>query len=291
VTRRIWATIPQFNRSFDLTRQLAARADDLGLRGIMCFDHLIPIGHATRPTLEGAAALGAIAAAASVPVGSMVTRVTLRPPEVTAAIAATLADVGMPGSVLGLGVGDRLSEDEARRFGLSSLDLPARLEVLTRTIDLVRGQSPDLEVWIGGRHRRLRELTARVADGWNAWGATIDELAAEGSEIWGNAERAVAISWGGVVLIAADEKSLAAAIQKRGGAEGVIAGTPAVVVTHLLEIAAIADQLVLTMLPHHPDTWELFASEVIPHLEGSGGARGQEEPRGQGSADPGTGAY
>jgi alkanesulfonate monooxygenase SsuD/methylene tetrahydromethanopterin reductase-like flavin-dependent oxidoreductase (luciferase family) len=110
-------------------------------------------------------------------------------------------------------------------------------------------------------------VTAQRADGWNAWDASIADLAAEGSEIWSNADRPVVISWGGVVLIAADDKSLEAAVQKRGGTEGVIAGTPEVVVTRLREIAAIADQLVLTVLPHHPDTWELFATDVIPHLQ------------------------
>jgi alkanesulfonate monooxygenase SsuD/methylene tetrahydromethanopterin reductase-like flavin-dependent oxidoreductase (luciferase family) len=186
---------------------------------------------------------------------------------VTAAIAATLASVGIEGSVLGLGVGDRLSADEAHRFGFPTLDLSARLDLLARTIDLVRAQSPELEIWIGGRHHRLREVTAQRADGWNAWDASIADLAAEGSEIWSNADRPVVISWGGVVLIAADDKSLEAAVQKRGGTEGVIAGTPEVVVTRLREIAAIADQLVLTVLPHHPDTWELFATDVIPHLQ------------------------
>lgn len=261
-----WLTIPQFDRSFDAIRELALGASGLGLSGLFCFDHLIPIGNPARPTLEGAATLGAIAAVSTVPIGSLVTRVTLRPPEVTAALSVTLSDVGGAGAVLGLGVGDRMSEDEAVRFGMDQPKLSARLGLLERTIALVRQSNPGLRVWLGGRHPRVREAAARLADGWNAWGVDVEAFASEAAEVRANAVRAVTISWGGGVLLAPDEGALEREVAKRGSREGLIAGTPRTIVSRLAPIAGLADQMVISVLPNRPDNWQLFANEVLGQM-------------------------
>jgi alkanesulfonate monooxygenase SsuD/methylene tetrahydromethanopterin reductase-like flavin-dependent oxidoreductase (luciferase family) len=261
-----WLTIPQFDKSFDATQELAARASSLGLGGVFCFDHLVPIGQPQRPVLEGAATLGAVAAISSVPVGSLVTRVTLRPPPVTAGLATTLRAICGNQAILGLGVGDRLSEDEALRYGMERPGLSERIEVLETTISLIRQNTPDLQLWVGGRHPRIREVAARLADGWNAWGATPDEFASEAAGVLAQSHRDLTISWGGGILLAASSEALTQEVANRGNSEGVIAGTPERVATRLAEIAAVADRMVVSVLPNRPANWELFTTEVLGRL-------------------------
>jgi alkanesulfonate monooxygenase SsuD/methylene tetrahydromethanopterin reductase-like flavin-dependent oxidoreductase (luciferase family) len=261
-----WLTIPQFDKSFAATQELAKRASSLGLAGVFCFDHLIPIGEAQRPVLEGAATLGAVAAISSVPVGSLVTRVTLRPPPVTAGLATTLRAVCGKQAVMGLGTGDDLSEDEALRYGMELPGLSERIAVLEGTISLIKQNSPDLQVWVGGRHPKIRDVAARLADGWNAWGATPDEFASEAAGVLAQSRRDLTISWGGGILLAGSSEALAQEVAKRGSSEGVIAGTPELVTMRLAEIASIADQMVVSVLPNRPANWDLFATEVLGRL-------------------------
>ena len=261
-----WLTIPQFDNSFAATRELAAGASSLGIAGLFCFDHLVPIGNPQRPVLEGAATLGAVAAISSVPVGSLVTRVTLRPPPVTAALATTLRAVGGNQAVLGLGAGDRLSGDEAVRYGMEQPGFSERIAVLEMTISLIRQNTPDLQVWVGGRHPRIRDVAARLADGWNAWGATPAEFALEAAGVLAQSRRDLTISWGGGILLAGSSEALAQEVAKRGSIDGVIAGTPEKVTARLAEIAAVADRMVVSVLPNRPANWDLFATEVLGRL-------------------------
>lgn len=261
-----WLTIPQFERSFEPILELASGASELGLSGLFCFDHLVPIANPVRPVLEGAATIGALAAVATARVGTLVTRVTLRPPEVTAALSSTLSDIGGAEAVLGLGVGDRISEAEALRFGMEMPKLSKRMELLEQTISLVRHANPGLLIWLGGRHPRVRAAAARLADGWNAWGADPEDFALEANEVRINAVRDVTITWGGGLLLAASEEALEGEIAKRGSRQGVIAGTPKTVVSQLAPIADIADQMVVSVLPNRPDNWNLFANEVLARM-------------------------
>jgi alkanesulfonate monooxygenase SsuD/methylene tetrahydromethanopterin reductase-like flavin-dependent oxidoreductase (luciferase family) len=74
-------------------------------------------------------------------------------------------------------------------------------------------------------------------------------------------------TWGGSVLIAPDSESLADLIVRRGGTEGVVAGTPEVVAASLNRlVAAGAEELVVSVLPNRRATWELFSAEVLPRL-------------------------
>lgn len=266
MTVRVSLTIPQFADSLDATQNLAANAASLGFGGLMCFDHLVPIGNPRRPVLEGAATLGAIAAISTVPVGSLVTRVTLRLPPITAGLAATLSAIGGSQAILGLGAGDRLSEDEAVRYGMQQPRFSERMRLLETTISLIRKTVPSLQIWVGGRHPRIREVAARFANGWNAWGAPPDEFSREAAEALAKAERDLTISWGGGIVIAADPDAVATEVANRRSTEGLIVGTPPVVTRRLAEIATTADHIVVSVLPNKPANWELFATEVLGRL-------------------------
>ena len=257
-------TVPQFSADPQHLLALAAGASGYGLRGLFAFDHLVPLGDPHRPVFELTSLLGALGASAKVTVGSLVMRVTLRPPEISAAAAATLATLAPGRAVLGLGVGDSMSAEEGNRFGQTLPTLDERLSLLRATIAAVRSVAPTLPVWVGGRHRRLRELAAQLADGWNAWGAPVEELAAEAEEVRAMAgSRPFVVSWGGTLLLARDEASLEKQIRERGGSRGTIAGTPSKIRSHLERVGSVTDEVIVSVVPNRPPNWELFSQAVL----------------------------
>jgi alkanesulfonate monooxygenase SsuD/methylene tetrahydromethanopterin reductase-like flavin-dependent oxidoreductase (luciferase family) len=271
VNHPVSLTAPQFASSPESTLDLARSLGSLGLTGMFAFDHLVPIGDPRRPVLEGASTLGAIAATATARVGSLVIRATLREPAITAGIAAALAAIAPGRSVLGLGAGDKMSEDEAVRYGMDRPALTARISILEETIALTRLTAPDLPIWVGGRHPKVRALAAASADGWNAWGASPDELLQESDAVRAEAGREILITWGGGVLLAPDQDTLDAAVTARGGPEaiaraGLTVGTPTRIVEHLAALAATADELVVSVLPNNRENWLLFSRDVLTHL-------------------------
>ena len=271
MTHPVSLTAPQFASSPESILDLARSLGSLGLTGMFVFDHLIPLGDPRRPVLEGAATLGAIAAASAARVGSLVTRATLRPPSITAGIAAALAAIAPGRGILGLGAGDKMSEDEAVRYGMNRPNLTERIRLLEETIALTRLAAPTLPVWVGGRHPRVRTIAATRADGWNAWGASSEELSRESEQLRAEAGRDIKITWGGGVMLAPDQSSLDGAVAARGGIEavtkaGLTAGTPAQIVDHLSNLAIAADELVVSVLPNNRENWLLFSRQVLPHL-------------------------
>lgn len=250
-------TIPQFSESPGHAVELATRARDLGFAGIFAFDHLVPIGDPHRPVLESFAAIGALAAKSSVRVGSLVVRVTLRPPEVTAAAAATWTSIADGQVVLGLGIGDAQTADEAERFGHRQLGLDHRLEILEETIAAIRTAAPEVPIWVGGRHRRVRELARRLADGLNGWLTPLEEIAGELRR-----QQGFITSWGGTLLLAPDQDQLDHLVSRRGGSEGAIAATPETIGAQLSPIASQVDEMVLSVVPNRPGNWELLAQSL-----------------------------
>ena len=270
MTHPVSLTAPQFSNSPESALELARSLVPLGLTGIFVFDHLVPLGDSRRPVLEGAATLGALAATADARVGTLVTRATLRHPSITAAIGASLAAIAPGRSVLGLGAGDRLSDDEAMRYGMDRPALAERLVLLQETIEQIRVAAPSLPIWVGGRHPKVRRVAA-LADGWNAWGATVKELEQEAAELRSEAGTGITVTWGGGVLLAPDQDTLDSLVTARGGIEsitagGITAGTPGSIIEHLASLAAVAGELVVSILPNVPDNWRLLSREVLPFL-------------------------
>ena len=271
MTHPVSLSAPQFASNPESTLDLARSLGSLGLTGMFVFDHLVPIGDPRRPVLEGASTLGAIAATATARVGSLVTRATLRAPVITAGVAVALAAIAPGRSVLGLGAGDKMSEDEAVRYGMNRPGLSERIALLEETIDLTRVMAPTLPIWVGGRHPKVRAVAAARADGWNAWGATPVELSQESDSVRAGADREIKITWGGGVMLAPDQDALDAAVAARGGVEavsraGLTAGTPARIIDHLAALAATADELVVSVLPNNRENWLLFSRGVLPQL-------------------------
>lgn len=240
MTVPISVTLPQFKYHASFL-QAGAEAEHLGLAGAFVVDHLAAPFDPSRPVLEAAAALGALAASTTrLKVGTLVMRTPLRGPGVSAAIAATAAMVAPGRVVLGLGVGDRIAEGESARFGLAPIGLAERIQSLRTTIALVRTQAPGVVVWVGGRHERIRRAAAELADGWNCWDAPLAEFSTSATEVREWAGRPLTVSWGGVVRIGEDLDSRVGEL-------------------HSL-VDAGADELVLSVVPNRDaaNSWQRF---------------------------------
>ena len=253
-------TIPQFSADPSFALHLAEAAADLGFGGIFVFDHLVPIGDPERPVLEAFATLGALAARSTVRIGSLVVRATMRPPEVTAAGVSTWAAIARHGLAVGIGIGDSQTADEAERYGQTQLRLAERIDVMRETIAAIRAAAPSVPIWVGGRHPRVREVASELADGWNGWMVPIDEIETETSAF--GAKTGFTTSWGGTLLLAPDQVSLERLLERRGGSEGAIAGTPPEIANHLRAISEHVDELVVSVVPNRLDNWRLLAESI-----------------------------
>jgi len=217
------------------------------------FDHLWPLGAPTRPALECWTLLAAVAAevggrAGGFRVGTLVTRAGLRAPALVARMAATVGQVAGVPPIVAVGRGDLGNRDENRAFGLPFGGAAERSRAVEDTVAALRGPlagSPAPEVWVGGTGPSGRELAGRLADAWNGWGLTPEELAAGLTAVRRAAAEAgrdpatVAGTWGGQVLVAPEPAEAEAMLARWGTGRPpgevarVIAGTPETVLARL----------------------------------------------------------
>lgn len=256
-------TGPQFSASADPLLDWARFSEDAGFNGIFVFDHLVPLGDPRRPVLELTGALGAVAAiTTSITVGTLVMRAPMRGPGISAGVAASLGAVAPGRAVIGLGAGDRLSRQEAGRFGQEPGPLTARLGQVRETALAIRAANVGASVWIGGIHPSVRRLANEVADGWNAWSVTVDEFSELAADLSSGVER----TWGGAIIVGTDAGDVESAVRRRGTADGAIVGTVPEVAAELRRfVSAGASRLVLSVLPNRPDRWEV-ASGLLAEL-------------------------
>ena len=249
-------TLPQFSERPGPAVEACLDARGLGFGGVFVFDHLWPLGQPGRPALEGWTLLAALAAAVGrepggaggFRVGTLVTRAGLRAPAMVARMAATVGQVAGAGAIVGVGRGDLANRAENLAYGLPFGDAAERSRVLEATVAALRGPlagMPPPEVWVGGTGPGALALSGRLADAWNGWARTPEELAAGLAAARAEAERAgrdpatVAATWGGQVLVAPDRREaadrLARWVADRPPAEAarVVAGDPATVLARL----------------------------------------------------------
>ena len=263
-------TLPQFSERPGPAVEACLDARGLGFGGVFVFDHLWPLGQPSRPALEGWTLLAALAAevgrrpegsgaprrgapvdrggSGGFRVGTLVTRAGLRAPAMVARMAATVGQVAGAGAIVGVGRGDLANRAENLAYGLRFGDAAERSRVLEATVAALRGPlagTPPPEVWVGGTGPGALALSGRLADAWNGWARTPEELAAGLAAVRAEAERAgrdpatVAATWGGQVLVAPDRREaadrLARWVADRPPAEAarVVAGDPATVLARL----------------------------------------------------------
>jgi phthiodiolone/phenolphthiodiolone dimycocerosates ketoreductase len=221
---------------------------------VFVFDHLWPLGGPrTRPALECWTLLAAVAAATgraagAFQAGTLVTRAGLRSPALVARMAAGVGQVAGVPPIIGVGRGDLANRPENLAFGLPFGTPADRTRAVEDTVAALRAPlagSPRPEVWVGGTGPGARELAGRLADGWNGWALTPEELAAglagvrRAAEAAGRDPAAVAGTWGGQVLVAPDRREAADRLARWGAdrppaeVARVVAGDPDEVLARL----------------------------------------------------------
>jgi alkanesulfonate monooxygenase SsuD/methylene tetrahydromethanopterin reductase-like flavin-dependent oxidoreductase (luciferase family) len=252
--------LPQFSAEPGPALAACRDAHRLGFGGAFVFDHLWPLGAPGRPALEGWTLLAALAAevdhqpggAGGFRVGTLVTRAGLRAPALVARMAATVGEVAGVPAVIGVGRGDPDNRDENLAYGLPFPGPAERSRAVADTVAALRGPlagSPPPEVWVGGVGAGGQELAGRLADAWNGWARTPEELAAGLAAVRRAAERAgrdpagVAGTWGGQVLVAPELREAEARLARwgegrpPGEAARVLAGDPGTVTARLRALA------------------------------------------------------
>jgi alkanesulfonate monooxygenase SsuD/methylene tetrahydromethanopterin reductase-like flavin-dependent oxidoreductase (luciferase family) len=253
-------TLPQFSAEPGPALAACRDARRLGFAGAFVFDHLWPLGAPGRPALEGWTLLAALAAevghrpggAGGFRVGTLVTRAGLRAPALVARMAATVGQVAGVPAVIGVGRGDPANQDENLAYGLPFPGPAGRSAAAAETVAALRGPlagSPRPEVWVGGVGPDAQELAGRLADAWNGWARTPEELAAGLAVVRRAAERAgrdpagVAGTWAGQVLVAPERREAEARLARwgegrpPGQAARVVAGDPGTVTARLHALA------------------------------------------------------
>jgi alkanesulfonate monooxygenase SsuD/methylene tetrahydromethanopterin reductase-like flavin-dependent oxidoreductase (luciferase family) len=272
---RLGISLPVFTADPARPLAVAVRAAAAGFDGVFAPDHLFPPvfyppSGPDRPALETFTILAAVAARhPDLRVGTLVARVTLRPPGILAKQAASLAAMSRAGAILALGTGDRASAPEHETFGIELPPAAERIAILAETMDalgaLFRGGAyaggehvPALagpllppgsaERWVGGLSEPVLAVAARSADAWNGWGLDAEAFGAAAARLRRMAgERTVPPTWGGIALVGRDRAELGRLVDERLASgrslEGVWVGTSA-------ELRAFVDALAA-----HGATW------------------------------------
>lgn len=268
-------TLPQFTSNEDALTAAAVRAEAAGLDSMWVFDHLWPLsGGKERPVFEAWTTLAFLAARTErITIGTLVTRAALRNPTLTAHMAATVAALARGRLVVAVGSGDARSRAENVAFGYPYEGAAQRRDQLAATVEAltaVRPPSADPapRVWVGGRSPAARALAGWRADGWNGWGGTPAELAADVAAVRAAAgTRRVELSWGGIVVLGRNESEARELPGPRGGDDHISGGPKRVAEALAARAGAGATHLIVTF----PDAgtrpvYELLAHEVRPHL-------------------------
>ena len=194
---KVGLTLPQLQEHPEACIEVAALAERAGIDGVFAFDHLWAIGRPDRPALHGPSLLAALAVETErLVLGTLVARVGLLPDEVLVAALHTLDRISGGRLVAGLGVGDRLSEEENHAYGIAFPPAAARRASLAECCRRLRDLG--IESWVGGLSAGTRAVGRAAADALNLWEVTPDEVAAEATR-----PDAVPVTWGGRVDVSA----------------------------------------------------------------------------------------
>jgi F420-dependent oxidoreductase-like protein len=142
---------------YDVTRELAQRAEALGMDSVWLMDHLfqIPVvAPETDPILECWTALAALAADTTrIELGTLVAAAGFRPPSIVAKITSTLDVISHGRLVVGIGAG--WCDWEHRAYGLPFPPIGARMERLEEAIRILRAMWTEERATFHGKHFQI----------------------------------------------------------------------------------------------------------------------------------------
>jgi alkanesulfonate monooxygenase SsuD/methylene tetrahydromethanopterin reductase-like flavin-dependent oxidoreductase (luciferase family) len=268
---RIGITLPSFRDTVEPAVAVARAGEAADLDGVFAYDHLFRRARdgTRRPAIEMFAMLGAIAAETSrIGMGSLVARATLRPPATLAHGFDTVARLAGGGRLLvTVGAGDAQSSEENESFGLPVETMADRLDALRAALVATRDRG--YPVWVGGRAHAVRDAAARLADGWNWWGAGVEGFRRRAAELRATAVRApFVVSWGGLVVLARNDDAAEDKARRLHAGPDVIVGGPHRVAAGLRAYAdAGADWLMVGPIDSSdPENATILGESVVPLL-------------------------
>jgi alkanesulfonate monooxygenase SsuD/methylene tetrahydromethanopterin reductase-like flavin-dependent oxidoreductase (luciferase family) len=272
---------------------VARRAEALGFDGVFAFDHLFPLGgRSDGPSLECFATLASVAVRTEVVrVGTLVTRVALRPPGLMAKLAATLDALAEGRAIVGMGTGDHLSDGEHGVFGFPIEADGPRRERLAETVEavraLLRGDAypggrlvPPIDgrvlprpstpggppLWVGGTSDDVVRIAAGSGDAWNGWGLRLDSFARKSALLADAGGGRVPATWGGVVVVGADgdeARRMAADREARGQPPAHFVGSAEALRSRLGDLREAGARWAVLLLARGYDRLELIADRVL----------------------------
>lgn len=196
--------LPQEESDFEKLAKVAEDCERLGYDSIWAYDHLAPYWTRRGQAFECWTLLAAIAQRTKkIKLGSLVTNVNLRNPALLAKITSSLDNLSDGRLILGLGTGDRMSRSELLSYGYSFASVDERVERLREAVLILKAmwtkdqatfegryhrvlnavnypkpiQKPHPPIWIGGKHPKILDVVAEMADGWNYWEIRRETLA------------------------------------------------------------------------------------------------------------------
>lgn len=160
--------LPTFSDTADAALAVARLAEEAGVDGVFCYDHLWPMGRPDRPAIAPFPLLGAVAVSTDqVAVGTLVARVGLVPDEVLVAEVEALSLLAPGRVVIALGTGDRLSAQENEAYGVPFAAAAHRRASLRRCTRLLRERG--VPVWIGGGSPQTVAVAEEEGVAVNLW--------------------------------------------------------------------------------------------------------------------------
>jgi alkanesulfonate monooxygenase SsuD/methylene tetrahydromethanopterin reductase-like flavin-dependent oxidoreductase (luciferase family) len=195
--------LPQESNDFKYSVRVAKECEKLGYDSVWAHDHLSPFWIRSGRSLECWTVLAGIAERTSkIRIGSLVTNVNLRNPALLAKMSSTIDNISGGRLILGLGTADSLSRRELLSNGFRFPSLEERIGRMRETILILKSmwsednsffqgryytlteavnypkprQKPHPPLWIGGKHPKILDLVAEMANGWNYWRLSKKEL-------------------------------------------------------------------------------------------------------------------
>jgi alkanesulfonate monooxygenase SsuD/methylene tetrahydromethanopterin reductase-like flavin-dependent oxidoreductase (luciferase family) len=296
---KVGVVLPLFSGDPGKVLGAAREAEELGFDGAFVFDHFFPPGAPRdRPALEAFTTLAAVAASTErIAVGTLVTRVSLRPAGMLAKLGAWLDAASGGRLVLGMGTGDPIDRPEHEAYGIPMPGREERRAQLEETVIAVkalwRGDGyqggrfvPPLAgpvvppparpggppVWLGAQADEVVRIAGRRADGWNGWGLDPESFRVKAALLAEEAEgagRSAEATWAGIVLVGSDASEIRELAERRRARaldDEAWVGTADELVGFLRALGAAGATWAVVVAAGPADRRALIAKEVLPAL-------------------------
>ena len=182
---KIALTVPQFSQEIGSLVEFVLKAEQAGVDGLFCFDHMWPTDKPGAPTFSSLTLLGFIGSKTNrIQLGTLVSRIGLLPDDVLIGEFQSLAKMVPGRAICGLGVGDSTSKLERERLGLPVFSLESRLRSLEYCASSI-SKFVD-QVWLGGTSDSISNLARQLNLPVNLWRAdteTIEDRTKSGLEV------------------------------------------------------------------------------------------------------------